>query len=105
MVVSGLIFRCGETGSFAVDLAMPPEIGITAAGLEMSITGVTFSPENEAAENKPTGWRLVGAPTIAVKDPGNADPAKNVLTIRWQTDLSLIVAYEMGYTLYLSQMK
>lgn len=105
-VVSGLIFRCGETGSFSLDIATPPELGLTAsAGLQMSITGVTFSPESEAAENKPTAWGLVSAPTIAVKDTGNTDAGKNVLTIGWKTDLSRIVAYEMAYTIYLSQKK
>jgi hypothetical protein len=103
-IISGLIFRCAETGSFSVDIPTPPQIGVTrTAALQMSITGVTFWPESEATENKPTAWRLTSAPTIGVKDPLNSDAGKNILTISWQTDFSRIVAYEMAYTIYLNQ--
>ena len=102
--ISGLISRCAETGSFSIDIPTPPEMGKSkTAALQMSISGVTFQPENEARENKATEWGLASQPTIEVKDSTASAPSANVLTIRWQAYFNNILSYEMAYTLYLTQ--
>ncbi len=102
--MTGLIFRCAEAGPLSVDIQTPPEMGVTAnAALQVAVTGVRFWPENEATENKPTGWSLSSSPTIAVKDVTNSDPTKNIVTVRWQAGLSRVLSYELSFLIFFNQ--
>jgi hypothetical protein len=103
-VISGFIRRCVDGGSSSVEIATPPEMGITKiAAIHMAISGVALVPESQLAQNKSTEWRLNSVPVVKIADPNNADESKNRLEISWNASFVNVASYELAYTLYLTQ--
>ncbi len=103
-VISGTIHRCIDADMQFVEIATPPEMGVTkTAAVLLAISGVQLIPESQLIQNKSTEWKLNSVPTAKVVDPANQDRAKNKIVVSWDASFVNIVSYQLAYTLYVTQ--